>query len=139
MADADDFNGPIIEEFRANAGKVGGMFENATLLILHSKGAKSGAERLNPLLYNEADGGSAAIFASAAGADKHPAWYHNLVAEPNVTIEIGAETGVSVKARVTAGDERNRIWTKVKQGFAGMGEYEKMTSREIPVVVLDRV
>ncbi|MDY7104853.1 MAG: nitroreductase family deazaflavin-dependent oxidoreductase [Actinomycetota bacterium] len=132
----DDFNAKIIEEFRANDGKVGGPFEGAPMLILHTTGAKSGAERLNPLVYQPLDDGRQAIFASAAGAPKHPAWFHNLVAGPDVTIEVGAET-VPVRARVTEGDEREQIWSRQKAAAEAFAEYEAKTTREIPVIVLE--
>ena len=138
MADANDFNEQIIEEFRGNAGVVGGPFEGASLLILHSKGAKSGTERLNPLLCFNVDGGGVAIIASAAGGPKHPAWFHNLIANPDVTMEIGAETDVKVKARNTDGAERDKIYADAKANFAGFAEYEKSTDRTFPVFVLDR-
>jgi deazaflavin-dependent oxidoreductase (nitroreductase family) len=135
MSEIDDFNAKIIEEFRTNAGKVGGPFAGADLLILHTTGAKSGQERLSPLVYRPLDG-KQAIFASAAGAPKHPAWYHNLLAEPDVTIEVGTET-VPVRARVTEGAERDEIWSKQKADAPGFAEYEAKTTRVIPVVVLE--
>ena len=101
MADPNDFNASIITEFRANAGKVGGPFEGATLLLLHSTGAKSGEARVHPLMYSDLDGRHV-IFASAAGAPNHPAWYHNLLAHPEASIEVGTES-VEILARVTEG------------------------------------
>src|SRR5271165_5669635 len=97
MADGEDFNGKVIEEFRANGGKVGGWFEGQTLLLLHHTGAKSGTERVNPLVYRQV-GGSYAIFASAAGAPQDPQWFRNLVAHPDVTVEVGTDT-INVRAR----------------------------------------
>jgi deazaflavin-dependent oxidoreductase (nitroreductase family) len=134
MADTKDFNATIIEEFRANGGKVGGSFDGATLLLLHTTGAKSGKERVNPVMYQPvAD--RFAVFASKAGAPTNPAWYHNLLANPDTTIEVGTDT-IAVTAREATGDERDRIWSKQKAEVAGFAEYEAKTDRQIPVVVL---
>ena len=136
MADGDDFNGKVIEEFRANDGKVGGFFEGAPLLLLHHNGAKTGAERVNPLVYQQVDG-SYAIFASAGGQPRDPQWFRNLVAHPEVTIEVGTST-VKARARVTEGSERDSIWTTQKERMANFAEYEKNAApRVIPVIVLD--
>jgi deazaflavin-dependent oxidoreductase (nitroreductase family) len=131
-----DFNSEIINEFRANAGKVGGPFEGAPVLLLHHTGAKSGTERVNPLVYQPLDGGRYAIFASKAGADTNPDWFHNLVAHPRTTIEVGTET-VPVVCRVTDGAERETIWSAQKAAAPGFAEYESKTTRQIPVIVLD--
>jgi len=131
-----DWNTKVIEEFRANGGKVGGNFEGAPMLILHSTGAKTGRERVNPLVY-QAVGDDVAIFASKGGAPDNPDWFHNVVAHPEVTIEIGTDT-VPVRARVTDGDERDRIWTRQKQLIPGFADYEAKTDRQIPVLVLER-
>jgi deazaflavin-dependent oxidoreductase (nitroreductase family) len=134
----NDWNQGIIDEFRANEGKVGGMFEGAPLLLLHHVGAKSGTERVSPLMYQAIDQGYA-IFASKAGADTNPDWFHNLVANPEIKVEIGTET-VPVTARVTQGNERDRIWSKQKEEWPQFAEYERVTARQIiPVVVLERV
>jgi deazaflavin-dependent oxidoreductase (nitroreductase family) len=135
---ANDWNQQIIDEFRANGGKVGGNFEGSPMLILHTKGTKTGLERETPVMYRTVDGGDVAVFASYAGAPQHPAWYGNLVADPEITIEIGSETR-RVRARVAAGDERTRIWEAQKAEFPGFAEYEAKTDREIPVVVLEPV
>ena len=136
MADGDDFNGKVIEEFRANGGKVGGFFEGAPLLLLHHNGAKTGAERVNPLVYQQV-GSSYAIFASAAGRPRDPQWFRNLVAHPQVTIEVGTST-LTARARVAEGDERASIWTTQKERMANFAEYEKNAApREIPVIMLD--
>jgi deazaflavin-dependent oxidoreductase (nitroreductase family) len=136
VADGDDFNGKVIEEFRANDGKVGGFFEGAPLLLLHHNGAKTGAERVNPLVYQQV-GGSYAIFASAGGQPRDPQWFRNLVAHPEVTIEVGAST-VRARARVAEGSERDSIWTTQKERMANFAEYEKNAApRVIPVIVLD--
>ena len=131
-----DFNAPIIDEFRANGGKVGGMFEGAPLVLLHHKGAKTGRERVNPLMYQKV-GDDIAVFASKGGAPAHPDWYHNLVANPDTSIEIGTETR-NVHARVASPEERARIWDAQKQLFPQFAEYEKSSGgREIPVVLLE--
>ncbi|MEU0558942.1 nitroreductase family deazaflavin-dependent oxidoreductase [Dactylosporangium maewongense] len=130
-----DWNDKIIEEFRANGGKVGGNFEGAPLLLLHTVGARSGQERVHPMMYQKVDGGYA-VFASYAGAPTNPAWFHNLVAQPRVTAEIGTGTQELV-ARVTDGDERERIWTAQKAAYPGFADYELKTTRQIPVVVLE--
>jgi deazaflavin-dependent oxidoreductase (nitroreductase family) len=132
---ADDWNTKIIEEFRANGGKVGGNFEGAPLLILHSTGAKSGQERLAPLMYRPV-GDDLVIFASKAGAPTHPDWFHNLRAHPEASVEVGTETK-RVVAREAEGEERERIWEAHKKAFPGFQEYEDKTDRVIPVVVLE--
>ena len=133
-----NWNDKIIEEFRANEGRVGGPFEGHPLLLLHHKGAKSSTERVNPLATQLLSDGAWAIFGSKGGADTDPDWFHNLVAHPDATIEIGTDT-VPVKARVATGDERQRIWTRQKELMPGFASYEKKTTREIPVIVLERV
>jgi deazaflavin-dependent oxidoreductase (nitroreductase family) len=130
-----DWNTAIIEEFRANGGKVGGQFDGAPLLLLHTTGAKSGQERVNPMMYRRV-GDKYAVFASKAGAPTNPDWYHNLKAHPQVSVEIGAET-VPMTARVAAADERGPIWAAQKAEFPGFADYETKTSREIPVVILE--
>ncbi len=135
MSDVSDWNRRIIEEFRANAGKVGGNFAGAPLLLLHTLGARSGHPRVSPLMYQDL-GGPVAVFASKAGAPTNPDWYHNLRANPEVSAEIGSETR-RFRARVATADERNRIWEKQKRDYPGFGEYEAKTDREIPVVILD--
>jgi deazaflavin-dependent oxidoreductase (nitroreductase family) len=138
MSDPADWNKAIIEEFRANDGKLGGPFEGAPMLLLHTTGARSGKERVNPVMYRDLGGGALAVFASKAGAPDNPDWYHNLRANPEVTAEIGTETR-RFRARIAEGEERERIWTKQKQDYPGFAEYEAKTSREIPVVVLEPV
>ncbi len=138
MADTEDFNGKVIEEFRANAGKVGGWFEGQTILLLHHTGAKSGAERVNPLVYQQV-GDSYAIFASRAGAPRHPDWYYNLVAHPDATAEVGTGT-VHVRARVADPAERDPIYARQKEIAANFADYEKSAApRVIPVILLDPV
>lgn len=130
-----DWNAQIIEEFRANEGKVGGNFEGAPLLLLHTSGAKSGLERVNPMMYQDL-GGPIAVFASKAGAPDNPDWFHNLVAHPQVSAEIGTETK-AFTARVADRAERDPIWEKQKTDYPGFAEYESLTDRLIPVVILD--
>ena len=130
-----DFNGKIIEEFRANEGKVGGPFEGAPLLLLHTVGAKSGRPRVNPMMYQQVPGGYA-VFASKGGAPVNPDWYHNVLAHPRVTAEIGIGT-VEFLARVAEGDERDRIWTAWKAANPGFADYERKTTRQIPVIILE--
>lgn len=132
-----DWNSQIIEEFRANGGNVGGPFEGRPLLLLHHKGAKTGSERVTPLMYQAVDGGYA-IFASKAGADSNPGWYHNVKANPDTRVEVGAEI-VNVEARVAVGDEYERIWEKQKRDYPVFAGYEEKTDRDhIPVIVLER-
>jgi deazaflavin-dependent oxidoreductase (nitroreductase family) len=131
----NDWNSKIIEEFRANSGRVGGPFEGGTLLLLHTTGARSGQERVNPVAYQKVDQGYA-VFASKAGAPTNPDWYHNLVAHPDVEAEIGDQT-VRLTARVAEGQERDRIWTRQKETNPGFAEYEQKTTRQIPVVILE--
>jgi deazaflavin-dependent oxidoreductase (nitroreductase family) len=131
-----DWNDKVIAEFRANQGRVGGQFEGAPLLLLHSTGARSGQERVNPMMY-QAVGSGFAVFASKAGADTNPDWYHNLRAHPEARIEIGTET-LDVSARVLDADEREPIWQEQKARYPGFADYETKTDRVIPVVMLDR-
>jgi deazaflavin-dependent oxidoreductase (nitroreductase family) len=136
VTDATDPNTAIIEEFRANAGVVGGFFEGKPVLLLHHKGAKSGVERVNPLMYNT-EGGQLVVFASKGGAPSNPDWFHNLVANPRTEVEVGADR-YPVVARVVTGEARDRIWARQKQEYPQFAEYEASTDRTIPVVVLDR-
>ena len=130
------FNDGVIAEFRANQGKVGGNFAGAPLLLLTSTGAKSGKPYVNPMMYL-ADGDRWLVFASYAGAPNNPAWYHNLVANPDAVIEVGAET-VEVTAVVLEGEERGRKYAEQVRLYPGFGEYQEKTSRVIPVVALER-
>lgn len=131
-----DFNTQIIEEFRANDGKLGGGFAGAPMLLLHTIGAKSGKERVHPLAYQRV-GDRWAIFASKGGAPTNPDWYYNLKAHPDTTIEVGSET-VAVTATEATGDERESIFDKQKQLMPPFAEYETKTSRVIPVILLSR-
>jgi deazaflavin-dependent oxidoreductase (nitroreductase family) len=129
-----DFNANIIEEFHANEGRVGGMFEGVPLLLLHHTGAKSGKSRVNPLAY-QADDGRYVIFASKGGAPTHPDWYHNLRAQPDVTIEVGTDT-IDVVASEASGEERERLFRTQAERVPQFGDYEQKTDRVIPVIVL---
>jgi deazaflavin-dependent oxidoreductase (nitroreductase family) len=135
MAEADDWNKRIIEEFRANGGKVGGQFAGAPLLLLHTTGAKTGQARVNPMMYL-ADGNDHVVFASKAGAPTNPDWYHNLVANPRASIEVGDQT-FNVVARVAEGETRERLWSRQKELYPGFADYEAKTTRQIPVVILE--
>lgn len=131
-----EWNLAIVEEFRANEGRVGGNFEGAPLLLLHSTGAKTGEIRVNPMMY-QAVGDDFAVFGSKAGAPTNPDWYHNLVATPKATVEVGTET-FDVVARVAEGAEREQIWSVQKERYPGFADYEKATARQIPVIILSR-
>jgi deazaflavin-dependent oxidoreductase (nitroreductase family) len=133
----DDFNARIIDEFRANEGRVGGPFEGGTLLLLHHVGARTGTARVNPLMYNR-DGDRYVIFASKAGAPTNPGWYHNLIADPNTTIEVGTDT-IDVVASEATGDERDRLYNAQAERSPQFAEYQAKTDRLIPVVVLTPV
>jgi deazaflavin-dependent oxidoreductase (nitroreductase family) len=131
----NDWNTKIIEEFRGNGGRVGGPFEGGNLLLLHTTGARTGQERVNPVAYQKLDHGYA-VFGTKAGADTNPDWYHNLTAHPEVEAEIGTQR-LPFTARVARGEERERIWSRQKIASPGMAEYEKKTTREIPVIILE--
>jgi deazaflavin-dependent oxidoreductase (nitroreductase family) len=129
-----EFNARIIDEFHANEGVVGGMFEGVPLLLLHHTGAKSGQTRVNPLAYQR-DGGRYVVFASKGGAPTNPDWFHNLRANPDVTIEVGTDT-IAVVASQATGEERERLFRTQVENVPQFAEYEKQTDREIPVIVL---
>jgi deazaflavin-dependent oxidoreductase (nitroreductase family) len=131
-----DFNDTIIAEFRAHHGQVGGQFEGAPLLLLHTTGARSGQERVNPMMYLP-DGDRLLVFASKAGSDDHPAWYHNLVAHAEVTVEVGDET-YAATASPLEGAERDAKYAEQAARYPGFAEYQEKTSRVIPVVALTR-
>lgn len=129
-----DWNANIIEEFRSNSGKVGGIFEGDPMLILHATGAKSGAARMNPLLYRR-EGDRLFIFASKGGADQDPDWYYNVKANPSVTVELGSET-MSASATEVIGSERDEIYGRQAASDARFDGYQKATERTIPVIEL---
>jgi deazaflavin-dependent oxidoreductase (nitroreductase family) len=136
MSDINDWNKTIIAEFRANDGRVGGDFEGAPMVLLHTKGAKSGEERVNPMMYLDLDG-HIFVFASYAGADTNPDWYHNLVADSAVTVELGSET-FDAEAVILEESERQRVYAIQAERNPGFAEYQAKTTRLIPVVELVR-
>jgi deazaflavin-dependent oxidoreductase (nitroreductase family) len=136
MTELNDWNRSIIDEFRANAGKVGGRFEGATMLLLTHTGRKSGRARTNPLVYLE-DGGRYLVFGSKGGAPEHPDWYLNLLANPDATIEVGTEA-FEVEAAEVTGDERDRLYAQNAALRPAFAEYQQRTSRTIPVIALRR-
>jgi deazaflavin-dependent oxidoreductase (nitroreductase family) len=137
MADLNEFNRRVIEEFHANGGKVGGQFAGAEMLLLTTKGAKSGRSYTNPLVHTR-DGDRIVIIASKAGAPNNPDWYYNLVANPVVTVEVGTEK-FQARAAVTSGAERERLFNAQAQRMPIFNDYRQRTSREIPVIVLERI
>jgi deazaflavin-dependent oxidoreductase (nitroreductase family) len=137
MAIQNDRNLGIINEFRANAGKVGGPFAGRTLLLLHTIGAKSGQERINPVACIT-DGDRLVIIASKGGAPVNPDWYHNLLAHPLVTVETGTEQ-FQARAAVAAEPERTRLYARMVEMMPGFADYERKTTRKIPVIILTRV
>lgn len=143
MNDMNNWNNKVIEEFRANGGKVGGIYEGGKLLLLTTTGAKSGQRRVTPLAY-VLDGDRMIVAASMMGAPKHPAWYHNLVAHPQVTVEVGTET-FETNAIVAEGAERERLraifneQSRILNGKGGvLDEHQAKTTRQIPLVILQR-
>ena len=137
MTEVTDWNRKIIDEFRENDGKVGGPFEGAPMLILHTTGRRSGQTRENPMVYEQVGDGFA-VFASKGGSPTNPDWYFNALANDEVEVELG-DGRVKARAREAKGDERERIWTAQKKRMPGFAEYEKRTEgiREIPVVILE--
>jgi deazaflavin-dependent oxidoreductase (nitroreductase family) len=134
MSDVQDWNSKIIEEFRANEGRVGGPFAGAPILLLHTTGAKTGLERVNPMMYLDLDG-HRYVFATKAGADTNPDWFRNLVAHPDVTVEVATETYEASAGPVT-GDDRDRVYSEQARRYPGFAEYVQKTGRVIPVVEL---
>jgi deazaflavin-dependent oxidoreductase (nitroreductase family) len=134
--DIHEFNRKVIAEFRANEGRVGGQFEGAPVLLLTSTGAKSAQQRTTPVVY-QPDGERFVIFASKAGAPENPAWYHNLRANPTATVEVGGDE-FEVQAVVLNGDERERLFRKQIELMPQFADYEQKTTRQIPVVALQR-
>ncbi len=137
MSDRDDFNARVIAEFRENDGRVGGPFEGAPMVLVHHRGARTGTERVTPLMYRP-DGDRAYVFASAAGAPDHPAWYHNLMAHPDTSAELPGDGEVPVRITELTGAERDRVWDAQKADYPQFAEYEAATDRTIPVLALDR-
>jgi deazaflavin-dependent oxidoreductase (nitroreductase family) len=137
MTNPNDWNRRIIEEFRANGGKVGGPFAGAPLLLLTTTGARTGRSHTTPVMYTD-DGDRLLVYASKGGAPTNPAWYHNLVASPRVTVEVGTER-FEADATVITGEERDRLYNRHAERYPGFAEYQEKTSRTIPVVALTRV
>lgn len=136
MTDVNDWNQAIIEEFRTHDGHVGGQFEGAPLLLLTTTGARTGQSRTSPMMYLP-HGERVFVFASKAGAPTNPAWYHNLTAHPEVTVEIGTET-FTADANEVVGAERDSIYATQAGLYPGFAEYQDKTDRVIPVVELVR-
>ena len=136
MSEYLDWNNGVIAEFRANEGRVGGQFDGAPILLLHTTGAKSGADRVSPMMYLNHDG-HLYVFASKAGADSHPDWYRNLDATPEVRVELGTDVFDAI-ATSLEGSERERIYDIQAELFPGFREYQEKTTRVIPVVELIR-
>ena len=134
MSSPNNWNDGVIKEFRANGGKVGGYFTGRPILLLHTTGAKTGQERVNPVAYVR-DGENLVVVASKSGEPTNPDWYHNLVAHPLVTVEVGTET-FQAQATVTAEPERTRLYQQVVAVHPGFAEYESKTTRKIPVMLL---
>jgi deazaflavin-dependent oxidoreductase (nitroreductase family) len=137
MSTPNNWNQAIIEEFRANSGKVGGVFAGKTLLLLHTVGAKSGQERINPVAYIP-DGERLVIIASKGGAPTHPDWYYNILAHPLVTVEVGTEQ-FQAQATITSEPERTRYYNRMVEMMPGFADYQRKTKRVIPVIKLMRV
>jgi len=137
MSELDDFNQGVIKEFRANQGKVGGQMAGMPVLLLTTTGAKTGRSLTRPLVYTR-DGNRIVIIASFAGAPHNPPWYHNLVANPVATVELGADR-FKVRAAVTSGEERQRLFDRQAEQMAIFRDYQKKTTRQIPVLVLTRI
>jgi len=132
-----DWNTAVVNEFRANGGKVGGNFEGAPMVVLHTLGAKTGQERVAPMMYL-ADGDRYLVFASKAGAPTHPDSYHNLKANPEVTAEVGAKT-IRANAVELTGEEHDRFYAEQAKRYPGFAEYQRNTDRIIPVVALEPI
>jgi len=137
MADLNDWNASIIAEFRANAGKVGGSFANAPMVLITTRGARTGKQRTNPLVCLP-DDDRLVIFASKGGAPTNPDWYYNLRASPEVTVEFGSET-FAARAVTVDGPERERLFGELARRFPAFAQYQAKTTRRIPVIVLERV
>jgi len=136
-SDRSNWNQTVIEDFRANAGKVGGYFEGTPMILIHHIGARSGTERVNPLAYLP-DGDDMVIAASKGGAPTNPDWYHNLKAHPRIDVEVGTES-FPVEATEVTGEERDALWRRLVEMRPGFGEYETKTTRVIPMFRLTRV
>jgi deazaflavin-dependent oxidoreductase (nitroreductase family) len=132
----NDYNQRLIEEFRADRSSNGGAFKDRPLLLLTTTGARSGQRRATPMMYVP-DGERLLVIASNAGAPTHPAWYHNLVAHPQATVEVGKET-YDATAIVTEGAERQRVWTRIVEQYPFFADHQAKITRQIPVIALER-
>lgn len=137
MSELNEFNQQVISEFRADQGKVGGQLANMPVLLLTTTGAKSGRALTRPLVYTT-DRDRIVVIASFAGAPNNPPWYHNLVANPEATVELGSER-FQVRAEVTSGEERQRLFNRQAEQMSIFADYQKKTPRQIPVIVLKRI
>jgi deazaflavin-dependent oxidoreductase (nitroreductase family) len=137
MSSRTERNQAIIDEFRANGGRVGGAFADTPLVLLHTRGAKSGAPRIHPLAYIT-DGDRVVVTAPNGGRDQHPAWYYNVLADPNVIVEIGSAQ-FRARAVIAEEPERTRLYAKMVERHPGFAEFERNTSRVIPAVILERI
>ena len=137
MTNFNEMNLKVIEEFRSSEGKAGGRFEGRALLLLTTAGAKSGKQRINPLMYLQ-DGDRCVVFASKGGGPTNPDWYHNIVANPTLTLELGSEK-FEAKATIASGEERDALFARQVAAEPVFGEYEQKAPRQLPVVVVSRV
>jgi deazaflavin-dependent oxidoreductase (nitroreductase family) len=132
-----DFDDRIIEEFRANEGRVGGQLAGIPIILIHHVGARSGIERVTPLACTPQGDGRYVIVASNGGSPTHPSWYHNLKANPRIVVEVGTET-FTVRAAELDGTARTQLWPKLVAAYPSLGEFETRTTRRIPLLVLTR-
>jgi deazaflavin-dependent oxidoreductase (nitroreductase family) len=138
LVNVPNLNEQVIDDFRANGGRVGGPYEGAPIILVHHAGARTGTKRVSPLAYFPQEDGRMVIVASKQGALENPAWYHNLKANPRIDVEVGAETFPVVVEEIT-GEERDAVWAGIVAMAPGVGEYQKMMSRTIPLLRLTRV
>jgi deazaflavin-dependent oxidoreductase (nitroreductase family) len=136
-APAGGFNAKVIEEFRANEGRVGGFLAGTPMMLIHHIGARSGIERVTPVAYHPRGDGRFAIVASHGGSPDNPAWYHNLKANPRITVEVGTET-FTVRAEELHGAARDQLWPELVAAAPDLGKHQAKTTRQIPVIVLTR-
>ena len=136
MSSRIERNQAVIDEFRANGGQVGGAFADTPLILLHTRGAKSGEPRIHPLAYIH-DGDRIVVTAPNGGRDQHPAWYYNILADPNVTVEVGNEQ-FRARAMIAEEPERARLYARMVERHSGFAAFQQATGRTIPVVILER-
>ena len=137
VTNVNDFNAKLIAEFRENDGRIGGAFDNTPLVLITHTGAQSGRQRTNPLAYSR-DGDDLVVIASKAGAPTNPDWYHNIVANPEVTVELPGER-YRARARVATGAERDRLYAAMAESLPNFSDYQRKTTRTIPVIVIERI